>query len=73
MRLMAGKHRNKKVQRCFSQKQVLFFRVLRYVEVNQLKRMEQEAIERYAKHPGLLNMTKTAAHHHGRNFKQKGI
>lgn len=67
-RLIAGNHPNPNIQKTFNKKQVLFFHAY-FCPVRELKRNEQELIDSYITGPKLLNRSRTAAHHHGRNFK----
>jgi len=67
-RLIAGKHINSNIQKTFNKKQILFFHVF-FCSVRELKRKEQELINRFVATTKLLNKSRTAAHHHGRNFK----
>lgn len=61
--LMKGNHPNCKIQSLFNKRQILFFRVVVFCPSQNLKRYEQEILDRYRNNGKLLNRLRTAQHH----------
>jgi len=60
-KLIHNNHPNRRLQKTFNKKQILFFKVIRACSLSSLTRMEQQYMDRYS--DKLLNATKIAAYH----------
>lgn len=61
--LMKGNHPNPKLQRLFNKRQIVFFRVAVFCPPQNLKRYEQEVLDRHKNQVKLVNRSRVASHH----------
>lgn len=61
--LMKGNHPNPKLQRLFHKRQILFFRVAVFCPMWNLKRYEQEVLDRHKLNVKLINRSRVAQNH----------